>query len=67
MFILQEIQSSNAGTNLLPAVVHGERQQAESAYYMTLSAAAISSVPVHTVMLYDEHGNIIKRDTYEHT
>lgn len=66
MYIIQEIQTSGAQTALVPAVTFTDRNEAESNYHMKLSAAAISTVEVHTVIMYDEHGNTLKRDFYEH-
>lgn len=66
MYIIQEIQTTNNQTALVPAVTFTDRNEAESNYHMKLGAAAISSVQVHTVVMFDEHGNTIKRDYYEH-
>lgn len=66
MYIIQEIQTTNNQTALVPAVTFTDRNEAESNYHMKLGAAAISSVQVHTVVMFDEHGNTIKRDCYEH-
>ena len=66
MFIIQEIQTTNGVTALLPAVTKNDKNEADSAYFSTLSFAATSSVNVHTVMMYDEHGNVLRKDYYEH-
>lgn len=66
MYIIQEMQTSGSQTALVPALTYADRNQAESAYHAALAAAAISSVPVHAVLMYDEHGSTIKRDYYEH-
>ena len=66
MYIIQEMQTNGNQTALVPALTYGDRNQAESAYHTALAAAAISAVPVHTVLMYDEHGNTVKRDFYEH-
>ena len=42
------------------------REQAESAYYAVLSAAAISSVPVHSVILITEEGYPLMNGHYTH-
>ena len=65
MYILIEMQTNGDQTVLVPARTYTDRLQAESAYYTTLAAAAVSAVEVHTVVLLDEHGNPIKRDYYE--
>ena len=66
MFILLEIQTENRQTAILPALTYTDSNEADSAYYTKKAAAAISSVDVHTVILLDEHGNIIRRGFYEH-
>lgn len=66
MYIVQEMQTTNNQTALVPAATFADRNEAESNYHMKLGAAAISSVQVHTVIMFDEHGNTIKRDYYEH-
>ena len=55
-YILQEIQTTNGTTALVPPMVYPTREAAESAFYMTCGAAVISSVPVHTVMVYTDEG-----------
>lgn len=67
MYIIQEIQTSGATSSLLPAITKMDRDEAESTWHSIMASAAISAVPVHTVLLYDEHGNIIQRGFYEHT
>lgn len=66
MYILQEIQTANGITALVPAAAYTDKNQAEAAYHTALAAAAVSAVNVHTVMLYDEHGNVDRREVYEH-
>ena len=66
MYIIQEIQTTNGSTALLPAIVKADRNEADSAFHSILASAAISNVGVHTVLLYDEHGNVLRREFYEH-
>ena len=66
MYIIQEIQTTDGNTALLPAQTFTDKNQAESAWHLTMGAAAISAVTVHTVLLIDEHGNTIKSGYYEH-
>ena len=66
MFIVQEIQTNGTTSALTPALTYTDRDQAEAAYHTTCAAAAVSSVTVHTVLMYDEHGNVIRREFYEH-
>lgn len=65
MYILIEMQT-NESTAIVPAKTFTDRLQAESAFYTALAAAAVSSVRVHTVLLVDEHGKVIRQDCYEH-
>ena len=66
MYIIQEIQTTNGVSALLPAVTKESRNEAESAFYSTVSFAAVSQIHVHTVVMYDEHGNQVLSKFYEH-
>ena len=66
MYIIQEIQTTSGSTALLPAITKADINEAESAFHSILASAAISSVGVHTVLLYDEHGAVLRREFYEH-
>ena len=66
MYIIEEIQTNGNSTSILPAKTFTNKYEAESAYHLALASAAISNIEVHTVMLHDEHGNIIYREFYEH-
>ena len=66
MYIIQEIQTNGGNTALLPAITKAEKNEMESCFHSILASAAISAVEVHTVVVYDEHGNTVKREYYEH-
>lgn len=66
MFIIQEIQTNGTSSALTPAVTHADRSNAESTFHMICASATLSQVEVHTVLMYDEHGNTIRREYYEH-
>lgn len=66
MYIVQEMQTTGGQTALVPAATYTDRNEADSAFHMKLGSAAISSVGVHTVIMYDEHGNVLRREYYEH-
>lgn len=66
MIIVQEIQTNNGQTALLPPQTFADRLAADSAFHMMLASAAISSVNYHTVMMFDELGNVIRKEFYEH-
>lgn len=66
MYIIQEMQTTNGATALVTPQTFTYRNEAESAYHTALASAAVSQVEVHAVLLYDEHGNTLKREYYEH-
>ena len=66
MLIVQEIQTTGGNSALVPAKTFGDRNQAEAAYHTALATAAVSSITVHTVVLMDERGNVVKKEAYEH-
>ena len=59
MYIVQEIQTNNGTTALLPAIQKETRAEAESTFYTICGSAVISAVPVHTVMVYTDEGFVI--------
>ncbi len=66
MYIIQEIQTTNNVSSLLPAITKTDRHEAESVFHTILASAAISQVTVHTAILYDEHGSVLRQEFYEH-
>ena len=66
MYIIQELQTTNGVTSLVPAVTKESLLEAESAFHFACAAAAVSNVEIHTVIVYDEHGNVVEKKYYEH-
>lgn len=67
MFIIQEIQTdANNNVAFLPQVVKATQAEAESEYYIKLGYAAISSVPVHSVIMYTHEGFPLMHGVYKH-
>lgn len=66
MYIILEMQTNGDTTALTQPLSYKDPNKADSAYYQKLAAAAISSVPVHTITMLDEHGRLIRSDYYEH-
>ena len=66
MYIILEMQTNGDTTALVPPVTYKDMNQADSAYYQKLASAAVSSVPIHTVTMLDEHGRSIRSEFYEH-
>jgi len=56
MYIIQEIQTANNTTVMLPAVQKESRAEAESVFYQICGAAVVSEVPAHTVMTFTHEG-----------
>lgn len=65
MYIILEIQT-NETSALLPPLAYEDRNEAEAAYHSKLASAAISTVKLHTVVMMDEYGVVLKNEFYEH-
>lgn len=65
MYIVIELQKADTTANIVRAF--DDLNQAKSAFYMTCGSAAISEVPVHTVVLMKYDGFVIERRCFEHT
>lgn len=65
MFIIHEIQT-NETSALLPPLAYEDRNEAEAAYHSKLASAAISTVKIHTVVMMDEYGVVLKNEFYKH-
>ena len=69
MYFVFELQKQQDGT-CATLVYHDDAWdyfQAESVYFGKLQYAAISTIPVHTVMLCDVNGNVYGTKTYNRT
>lgn len=63
MFTVIEMQNGVIATN---SWAYNTKEEAEVKLFQTLAAAVVSSVPVHTVMMVDEYGNVHECRTYTH-
>lgn len=68
MYIIQEMQSDgNGNVAFVPPVVRATRNEADSEYHLKAGYAAISAVPIHTVMCYTEEGiQVLPPVVYKH-
>lgn len=66
MYIVFEIQKNQNGSIGTLVNSYEDRNTAEQKYHMILSAAAVSSLPVHTAVMLMEDGYLIKKETYRH-
>ena len=66
-YIVQEIQTDAEGNiTFVPPVVKNTGREAESEYYIKLGYAAISEVPIHSVIMYNQDGTPIMYGSYNH-
>lgn len=67
MYLILELQTTNGTTTLVtPVQTAVEKYEAMSKYHGLLQYAAISQVDCHTVVILDEQGRPIARETYFH-
>lgn len=66
MFVVLEIQKSENSLSVLH-FEYTDRGTAENKYHTVLAAAATSSVPIHSAVMLNEYGMIVKNEYYEHT
>lgn len=64
-YLVIEIQKTDDQISHI-ITTHDSRSEAESKYYLVLSAAAVSSVPKHACSLLTEDGVCIRNEAYEH-
>lgn len=66
MYIVIEIQTNPNGTvgNIVSA--YGNRDLAFQKFHAVLSAAAVSTLPVHAAVILDNHGLQIAAECFEH-
>ena len=65
-FITIELQTLADGQVALLSWTFESIPEAESKYYTLLSVAALSSVPIHTVMIVDQFGTCLASKSYTH-
>ena len=66
MFIVIEIQY-NGTTAATIATSYQTKNEANAKYHTVLAAAAVSSLPVHSAIIIDETGHLIKSEFYRHS
>lgn len=65
LFIVIEVQSDGTTASTL-VNSYADRNQAESKFHQILTAAAVSSVPIHSAVLMTDRGKTLKTETYTH-
>ena len=66
LYIVIEIQAQEDTAATLTNV-YTDRQDAENKYHTVLAAAALSNIPVHSAIMMNELGFVIKSEYYKHT
>lgn len=66
MYLVIEIQKTS-GSIAHIVTTHSNRNEAEQKYHAVLSAAAVSTVEVHSAVLMFYDGTVFKRESYDHT
>lgn len=66
MYIILEMQTSNGATAVPPLITRDGWQAAESEFHRLCSIAAVSSVPIHTIVMLNEYGERLAAQYYEH-
>lgn len=65
MYLVIEIQTQNGKVSTLN-YQYDDIRLAEQKYYLILSAATVSTIDIHAVMIVDPRGTVLKNDYYEH-
>lgn len=67
-YIVLEIQKASDGTIATPPLSTAETlNAARSTFYSKCSIAAVSEVPVHTIVLMTDAGQTIGLESFDHT
>ena len=67
MFYIIEIQKANDGSVAMVQPLNKDtRDLAEQAYHTALASAAVSQIAVHSVLMINDIGETINRQTYYH-
>jgi hypothetical protein len=66
-YLVIEIQKFDTGAIANFAWAYDNINSAEAKYHALLSVAAVSKLYVHTVILVNETGYMLKHESYDHT
>ncbi len=64
--IVTEIQKFADGNITTPSYAFDNQNSADAKFYTILASAALSSVPLHSCIMYTEQGDFIKSKCYHH-
>lgn len=66
MYRVIELQTTGDTTSLIDHADFATKNEAESKLHGVAMYAAISQVEVHSVVVLNPEGNVIKKETYKH-
>lgn len=66
MYIVIELQTNPNGTVSNLVWAYTSREEAFSKYFLVLSAAAVSALPVHSAVILDNKGQQIAAQYFKH-
>ena len=64
-YLVTEIQRTEVAVSN-PTYAYDDRNNAEAKYHALLAGAAVSKVPVHSVMLFTDEGFCLESKCYKH-
>jgi hypothetical protein len=67
MYMVIELQTGSNGATTAITEDYAERAEAESKFHQILTFAATSTVPVHSALVMNPEGTVLKKETYKHT
>ena len=65
-YLVTEIQHWDTGAIQTPTWSFDDRNKAEAKYHTVLSQAAVSTLPVHSAMLFTDEGFTLESKCYKH-
>lgn len=66
MYTIIELQTENGQTAVVTPITRETRDEAESEWHRIMSTAAMSTVDIHSAVILNEEGQIIKTGCYKH-
>ena len=66
MYVAIELKQTADGNFEVSTYKKDTRDEAEKAYHSILAVAAVSTAPVHSAVILNPEGQMLKRDCYKH-
>lgn len=65
MYVAVEIKVKDDGSMEVSTFKKDTKAKGLQAFHSIMSSAAVSTYPVHTGVLLDEYGNVLRRESYK--